>query len=368
MDDYIQAVCREVAQICQSSPGRLQVHTVFFGGGTPSLVSPKQYESLFKAFDGAFDLDPQAEISLEANPGTLTRPYLNDLRQVGFTRISIGAQSVHADELALLRRIHNAHQIHQSVEWCRAAGFDNLNLDLMFGLPNQSLNKWKETLDQITSLQPEHLSLYGLTIEEGTPLEKLINEGSVPMPDEDLAAEMYEMAMAVLEGRGYQQYEISNWAVERDGLLMSCRHNLQYWHNLPYLGLGAGAHGYLVGTRPQNTPELDGYIHLFEKEGQPAFPQTAATVETTILSEWDQIQETMMLGLRLTLEGVSEQRFFERFGKHIKDLFPGEIKRLIAQKLLEWHENGMDRCLRLTRKGRLLGNQVFMSFVGLKER
>jgi oxygen-independent coproporphyrinogen III oxidase len=368
MDDYIKAVCREVEQICQSGTGQLQVKTIFFGGGTPSLVSLKQYESLFAAFECCFDVDKNAEISLETNPGTLTLPYLQGLRQVGFNRISIGAQSVHADELALLQRIHNAHQIYQAVEWSRSAGFDNLNLDLMFGLPNQTLEKWNETLDQITALRPEHLSLYGLTIEEGTPLARSIQDGVVLMPDDDLAAAMYELAGDVLEKRGYQQYEISNWAVERAGQMLSCRHNLQYWHNLPYLGLGAGAHGYLTGCRLENTPDMDGYIQLFETGWTGAFPQTRATVETTTITRWDEIQETMMLGLRLTQEGVSEQGFFERFNRNMEDVFAREIKRLTTQGLLEWHQNEKGRCLRLTHRGRILGNQVFMAFVGLAER
>ena len=368
MPDYIAALCREVEEVRAASAERLAVHSVFFGGGTPSLVSLEQYAALFKAFERAFSLDVNAEISLEANPGTLTPAYLHGLRQLGFNRISLGAQSVHADELALLRRIHDASQVHQAVEWSRAAGFDNLNLDLMFGLPRQGMEIWQATLDEITALAPEHLSLYGLTIEEGTPLEQQISSGAVPMPDDDLAAAMYERAMDVLAERGYRQYEISNWAVERSGKLLSCRQNLQYWRNLPYLGLGAGAHGSLAGSRLENTPDMDRYIRVMQTgEGAP-FPQTSATLNTTAVSRWDEIQESMMLGLRLTGEGVSEKGFFERFGRSLEQVFPGEISRLTGHGLLEWQQNDGERSLRLTRKGRILGNQVFVAFVGLKER
>ena len=368
LEDYVNAVCREVEQISQFSGGRLRVHSIFFGGGTPSLVSLEQYALLFKAFEAAFDVDETAEISLEANPGTLRLSYLKGLRQMAFNRISIGAQSIHADELALLRRIHDADRIRQAVEWSRRAGFDNLNLDLMFGLPYQTLEKWTQTLDWITRLAPEHLSLYGLTIEPGTPLAHSVEARTVPVPDDDLAAAMYELAIDLLQSRGFTQYEISNWAVERDGQILECLHNLQYWHNRPYIGLGAGAHGYLAGNRLENTDDLDTYIRVFGRGESLPFPQTQATTHVTPITRWDEIQETMMLGLRLTDEGVSEGRFFERFGRSMEQVFYGEIKRLTAQGLLEWHTVEGHRSLRLTRKGRILGNRVFISFVGLDER
>jgi oxygen-independent coproporphyrinogen III oxidase len=368
LEDYVNAVCREVEQIHQSRGSKLQVHTVFFGGGTPSLVSLAQYRTLFKAFEAAFDLDGSAEISLEANPGTLTQGYLKGLHQLGFNRISIGAQSVHADELALLHRIHNAEQIRRAVDWSRRAGFDNLNLDLIFGLPYQTIEKWDQTLDWITALSPEHLSLYGLTIEDGTPLAQSIEAGIVPMPDDDLAASMYELAMDRLETRGYAQYEISNWAAKRNGKVQVCRHNLQYWHNQPYIGLGAGAHGYLAGFRTENTPDMEDYIRIVNDRQPQAFPRTQATTRITPVTNWDEIQETMMLGLRLTDEGVNEQQFYERFGGQMEQIFAFEIKQLISESLLEWHPVAGGRSLRLTARGRILGNRVFVSFVGLKER
>ena len=191
---------------------RLPVHTVFLGGGTPSLLPLSELERIFSAVREAFDLLPGAEISLEANPGTLDPASLRGLRELGVNRLSLGMQSAHADELELLGRIHTFEQVVQAVDWARAAGFENLNLDAIFGLPGQTLERWEATLRRSLELGVEHLSLYALTLEEGTPLLGRVEAGELPQPDEDLAADMYDLATELLESAGYQQYEISNWA------------------------------------------------------------------------------------------------------------------------------------------------------------
>lgn len=255
MPAYTRALCAEI-ELAGQAAGELPpagrsspAHTIFFGGGTPSLLPSGQVERILDALERSFDLQPGCEISMEANPGTLSQEYLHDLRRIGVNRLSLGVQSAHPGELRLLERIHDYGDVTRSVSWARQAGFDNLNLDLIFGLPEQTLETWQRTLELALGLAPEHLSMYALTLEHGTPFGAWARRGLLSTPDPDLAADMYEWASDQLAQAGYQQYEISNWArCDSAGNLLACRHNLQYWRNLPYLGLGAGAHGYAAGV------------------------------------------------------------------------------------------------------------------------
>ncbi len=410
---YVDALCNEILFVANSAPERLSVHTIFFGGGTPSLLTPVQFENILQAVRASFNLtssdtstltEPQAppetpvtfgafgasgtsdtsdtsnssgisgtfgtsgtfgasfplETSLEANPGTVTLDSLQGLRQAGFTRISFGVQSFHADELHLLERIHDPFDVLQAVRWARKAGFENLNLDLIYGLPEQTLARWQASLRRAVDLAPQHLSLYALTIESGTPFGRWAAHGLLPVPDPDLAADMYEAASDYLAGQGYEQYEISNWA--KPGF--ECRHNLQYWRNQPYLGFGAGAHGCASGMRISNVLHIKSYIdRLSPRPLIPdySFPLSPATVTRTGLTPFIEMQETLMLGLRLTREGVSPQAFRVRFGKDLMEIFGTEVNELVGLGLLEWAQTS--EVLRLTPRGRLLGNQVFMRFV-----
>jgi oxygen-independent coproporphyrinogen-3 oxidase len=355
---YVESLCREVEIVARSAPERLTAHTIFFGGGTPSLLSSKQFESILKSVRDSFDLSPEAEISLEANPGTVTLDSLRDLRGLGFNRISLGVQSAHPDELHQLERIHDTFDVIDAVSWARRAGFDNLNLDLIFGLPEQSLDRWQATVKLILGLHPEHLSLYALTVEHGTPFGRWAQRGLLPVPDPDTAADMYEWAGDALEAAGFEQYEISNWA--KPG--RQCRHNLQYWRCQPYLGFGAGGHGCTSGLRVSNVLRIKNYIERIQA-GTPIprtpFPLSPATVAQTKISRHVEMQETMMTGLRLTREGVSAEDFAGRFGVQMRDVFGREIDELVGLRLLEW----VGSVLRLTKRGRLLGNLVFMRFV-----
>ena len=277
-----------------------------------------------------------------------------------------------------------------SVRWARQAGFENLNLDLIYGLPEQTLARWQANVKHAVELGPQHLSLYALTIEQGTPYGRWAAHGLLPLPDPDLAADMYEWASEYLEGQGYEQYEISNWA--RPGY--QCRHNLQYWRNQPYLGFGAGAHGCANGRRISNILRIKTYIErvsLIAFRSDPAtpasppplspsplfsapllstlfFPLSPATVTQTRLTPFIEMQETMMLGLRLTNEGVSADAFYQRFGQDLIAIFGKEINELVGLGLLEQTPSptgrGVGVRVRLTRRGRLHGNQVFMRFVG----
>jgi oxygen-independent coproporphyrinogen-3 oxidase len=378
---YVQALCREIEFVGSRLPSPLGrgaggevAHTIFFGGGTPSLLAPKQFEKILQTVHASFDLRPSdpsgtLETSLEANPGTVTLDSLRGLHRLGFNRISFGVQSVHLDELRQLERIHDFFDVIQSVKWARQAGFDNLNLDLIYGLPEQTLSRWQESLRRAVDLGSEHLSLYALTVEQGTPYGHWAARGLLPLPDLDLAADMYEWAGEYLEGQGYEQYEISNWS--KPGC--QCRHNLQYWRNQPYLGFGAGAHGCADRMRVANVLRIKTYIerlhpvHLIPDYLIPnypipdtPFPLSPATVNQTRLTPRVEMQETMLTGLRLTQEGVSAAAFQERFGQEMQSVFAKEIGELERLGLLEWAGD----TLRLTPHARLVGNQVFLRFVG----
>jgi oxygen-independent coproporphyrinogen-3 oxidase len=378
--DYVEAICREIQQISAIADEQIPVHTVYFGGGTPSLLPPHEIDRILTCLSHAFAIEWKAEISLEANPGTLSREYLKNIHAAGINRLSLGVQSMIPGELKLLERQHDFFDVNRSITWARQAGFYNLNLDLIFGLPYQSLSSWKRTLDLALGFRPEHFSLYSLTIEHGTPLQHWVSHGLLPEPDPDLAADMYEWAAGQLDQAGYVQYEISNWAVDQrkiitestEGFLCSnenpgyaCRHNLQYWHNDPYLGLGAGAHGYIRNVRTVNILSPKSYIQRLsapQADQRLVFPGTQATTLAHSVSEDEEIGETMMMGLRLTREGVSRIKFQSRFGKSLEQQFHDKIDRLLKLGLLEWGGLNGDS-LRLTQGGRLLGNQVFVEFV-----
>lgn len=361
---YVDAICQEIRQVAAGAGNLLPVHTVFFGGGTPSLLAEADIEKITAHLRACFQFQDDVEITLEANPGTVSLAYLSGLRSLGVNRLSFGMQSAHPDDLRLLEREHDFFDVAQAVRWSRQAGFDNLNLDLIFGLPGQPLDRWKDTVERAIDLAPDHISLYALTIEHGTPLYRRWMRGMIPLVDDDLAADMYEYAMDRLPRSGYEQYEISNWARRSPGGgLLACRHNLQYWRSGPYLGFGAGAHGCAQGVRTINVGGIRPFIERC-MEGKPAqFPAGPAARRTIQLDRLDEMQETMMVGLRLTQEGVSAAAFLERFGEPLMDVFGEEIERLEQIGLLEWVDEANPR-LRLTPRGRLLGNQVFMQFVG----
>lgn len=361
---YVEAICAEIRQVSAAAPTRLRTHSVFFGGGTPSLLTLAQIETILEVLRRHFEFSDDAEITLEANPGTVSAVYLNRLHTAGVNRLSFGMQSAHPDDLRLLERQHDFFDVVQAVRWAREAGFANISLDLIFGLPAQTLERWKETLERALAMSPDHLSLYALTIEHGTPLQRRWARGLIPLVDDDLAADMYEYAMDRLVLAGFEQYEISNWArwtPERD--LLTCRHNMQYWLNLPYLGFGAGAHGSASGVRTMNVGGIRPFISRCQAAMPAVFPAGPAARRVIPIDRRLEMQETMMVGLRLTREGVSSAGFWRRFGASLEDEFGGEIERLLQIGLLEWTP-GPDPHLRLTRKGRLLGNQVFMQFVG----
>ncbi|MCC6805153.1 MAG: radical SAM family heme chaperone HemW [Anaerolineae bacterium] len=355
IEPFVSALVREIEIIAASQPNQ-PAGTIFFGGGTPSLLTPEQFERILAALRDGFRVAADAEITLEANPNDLNRDYLAALRRVGLNRISIGMQTANANELELFKRRHDNDAVARAVSAARAAGFDNLNLDLIYGFPHQTLASWETSLRQMLALQPDHVSLYALGLEDGTPMKAWVERGRLPEPDDDLAADMYELASDLLGAQGYEQYEISNWA--RPG--HQCRHNLQYWHNDPYVGVGPGAHGWAGGVRYSTVLSPQRYIRLLgEAEGAYPFPRTPATAEAVTVDRAGEISETLIMGMRLTREGISRPGFVERFGVDLLDVHGEVIQRYTDRGLLSVDAERV----RLTDAGRLLSNVVFREFV-----
>ncbi|NWF68796.1 MAG: radical SAM family heme chaperone HemW [Chloroflexi bacterium] len=353
---FNEALAREIAIVGRSKPG-LRVGTIFFGGGTPSLLTPEQFARLLAAIRASFVVATDVEVTIEANPNDLnSRDYLAALRQLGINRLSIGMQSANVNELDLFARRHDNDQVVRAVSNARAAGFDNLNLDLIYGFPHQTLFSWETTLQQALALQPEHFSLYALGLEEGTPMKDWVAKGRLPMPDDDLSADMYELATEKLTAAGYRQYEISNWA--KPGY--ECRHNLQYWHNLDYVGVGPGAHGWAGGVRYATILSPQRYIKALEiAEAHYDYPHTPATSEPVVVDRENEIAETLIMGLRLTQEGIQRAAFRERFGEDLLAIHGATLEKYARYGLLEI----TGQSVRITAKGRLLSNMLFRELV-----
>lgn len=355
IEPFVTALIAEIRLVGRSQPG-LDVHTIFFGGGTPSLLTPEQYARIFAALREVYNIYPGAEITLEANPNDLHRDYTTALRQVGFNRISIGMQSANENELQLFRRRHDNDAVARAMTAARAGGFANLNLDLIYGIPHQTLDGWRNTLTQTVALKPEHISLYALGLEEGTAMDHWVNTGRLPAPDDDLAADMYDLATEVLGAAGYDQYEISNWA--RPGY--ACRHNLQYWRNLPYLGFGPGAHGFAGGARYSVLLSPQRYIKLLQDVSEDyQFPRAPVTDMFDPVTREGEIADTLIMGLRLVREGIDRETFRQRFGVDLLDVHRAAIDRFTASGLL----SVTDERVTLTDQGRLLSNIVFRELV-----
>ncbi len=355
IEPFVNALIKEIQIVGESQVGQ-QLHTIYIGGGTPSLLTAEQIEKILAAIARYFDVTHDAEISMESNPSDLTSQYMKAVKSVGINRLSIGMQSANEDELTLFARRHDLQAVIRAVDAARHGGFDNLNLDLIYGIPDQTLSDWEKSLQVMLGLQPEHVSLYALGLEDGTPLKTWVENGKVPTPDDDLAADMYDMATDMLAGAGLNQYEISNWS--KPGL--ECRHNLQYWRNLPYPGVGPGAHGYANGVRYSTILSPQRYIKAMNEGGDHyEFPRTPATDQATVVDRESEIAETLIMGLRLTHEGINRSTFKQRFGKDLLDVHPDVIKRYSQHGLL--HVD--DEVVKITQQGRLLSNMIFRDLV-----
>ncbi len=344
---YIDALGKEIRRFGERA-GQPLARTIYIGGGTPSLLPLPLLARLLEALHEAFRIPSGIEITMEANPSGLSVAYLEGVRQLGVNRISFGVQSAHPEELRLLRRDHTFEAARAHIAMARAAGFTNLNVDLIYGLPGQALARWQETLEAALALRPDHLSAYALIVEERTTLHRWIREGRVPLPDPDLAAEMYEWTCERLAEAGYRHYELSNWA--RPGY--ESQHNMVYWRYEPYIGFGAGAHSFIDDRRWVNAPHPKEYIRRVEAGENP-------TTEEEVLDARTQMAEMIILGLRLVEEGVEDARFRARFGQGILEVYGPVVRELEALGLVRWD----GARLRLTRRGWLLGNEAFWRFL-----
>ena len=372
-EDFLTAAIREIAA-WSVALGRPTVNTIFLGGGTPSYLPDGDVARILDAIAGSYGVRADAEITAECNPNDLTPAKCAELRGAGINRVSIGVQSMDNGLLSMLGRRHDAAEAAEALGRCRRAGFDNVSLDLMYGLPHQSLAQWRDTVGQVVALAPEHLSLYSLTLEEGTPLRRWVQQGRLPEPDPDLAADMYDHARAALAAAGYHHYEISNWTLPgRDS-----EHNLAYWRNLQWLGVGPGAHSSLrvgeVGSAcrfwtvrsPRDYARLgrEWATSAAEAGAWPAMTvDRIAAVPTVdgweVSDEATTAAETMFLGLRL-LDGMDVAAASARIGIDLSARYERELAELTADGLLVWESD--DR-LRLTEEAYLVGNQVFTRFL-----
>lgn len=382
--DYMDKLLEE---ICGQGPNfqEYRVSTIFVGGGTPSILPADLIMELFATLSENFDISPDAEITMEANPGTLTMEKLEVYRQSGVNRLSIGLQSADDKELKYLGRIHSYDSFLKSFQRARQAGFKNINVDLMSALPGQDVHSWKNTLKKVMMLKPEHISAYSLIIEEGTPFYERFGEpqgkqssvvcgesdadrgGAHPapktaaeiaaraavmtlpdLPDEDTDREMYHLTKEMMAAHGYDRYEISNYAKKG----YECRHNIGYWTGVEYLGLGLGASSYTYGYRYHNTENLQEYLSLNLYEGG------AAARDIEELSLEDKMEEFMFVGLRM-MKGVSGSEFLDRFGQNMWNVYGDALKKLEQQGLIEVDAP----MVRLTELGIDVSNVVLSEFL-----
>lgn len=372
-ESYVEALLREIEQMAPFCK-EYEVNTVFFGGGTPSLLSGIQLEKIMQTLKTHYAVSKEAEISMECNPATASFKTLKAYRKSGVNRLSIGLQSAQDEELRALGRIHDYEQFLRTYEEAKKAGFTNINIDLMAALPGQTLASYEDTLQKIIALNPTHISAYSLIVEEGTPFyEKYGKEGAPKkgeLPDEDTEREMYYRTKKRLQAAGYERYEISNYAKKG----YECRHNLTYWTGKDYVGFGIGAASFFKGYRYKNTSVRKIYEQFLQqapgelqaqslqeksKDAASFMPQVFSWhEEIQQISEKESMEEFMFLGLRLK-KGVSKQAFRNKYGKSMEEVYPGVLEKLKKEGLLEQTEDGI--CL--SERGTDLANYVMAEFL-----
>ncbi len=346
MDRYLEAMKTEIDNIEAEIENR-EIETIFWGGGTPTLFSGEKLADLLNYIKESFIISQGVEITTEANPETIDEDKLKALKAAGINRLSIGMQAGQDKHIKKLGRVHSLHDVIKSVDSARKVGFKNINLDLMFGLPNQTSDEWMESLSIAVDLGVEHISAYALIIEEGTPFFEMERQGKLNTPSEEVEREMYHKGVEYLTAQGYIQYEISNFA--KPG--KECRHNLIYWHNEQYIGIGSGAHSSLRGERWSNYSDICQYIDTILQKGR-------AIEYSQKISKDEQRFETIMMGLRLT-KGISKAKFYERFGRDIGYYYRGAIDTLKGQGML----TETPESIYLTPKGLDLQNSVLLYFM-----
>ncbi|HDJ1464573.1 TPA: oxygen-independent coproporphyrinogen III oxidase [Clostridioides difficile] len=324
-----------------------KITSIFVGGGTPSILTSDEIREVFISIKEMFDIDENAEITIECNPGTLTLEKLKTMKEIGINRLSIGLQAIQEKHLNFIGRIHTYEEFEKNYKDALSVGFKNINIDLMYSLPNQTLCDWKETLEKVVHLNPTHISAYSLILEEGTELYNMYESNKFELIDENVDIEMYEYTINYLKSKGYNQYEISNYSKEG----YNCEHNILYWECEHYIGIGARASGYINENRYNNVESLEDYHLSLVKREKPI-------QENEILSEKDMIEEKIFMGLRMN-KGIKFEDFKKKFGIDFREKYNKQIEMLLARKLINQSFEG----IQLTQKGREISNSVFIEFM-----
>lgn len=363
---YVTALCSEITR--QKPYSDTPVHSVYFGGGTPSRLDFSDVQRIMAAVKDTFELTPDAEITFEMNPCDVTANYAAALADMGINRVSLGMQSAVPEELKRMGRRHTYEQTAAAVDVLRSAGLRNVSLDLIYGYPGQTMENWQRSVAAAMKMDVQHISLYALSVEEGSALHRQLEIGKLPLPDEDLTVAMYEYAAQTLASKvetvpqglsqkdqikRFEHYEISNWAVDK---AHESHHNKQYWFVLPYYGFGAGAHGWIDAQRIRNEGEITKYIQMVNVSDE-RFPAAAEIIQQ---EKHIEMQDVMMLGLRMLHEGITEERFRNRFGEEMKTIFRRELRHLERKNLIRWDS---DNRLLLAPDKVMVANQAFIEFV-----
>ncbi|MFL3024693.1 MAG: radical SAM family heme chaperone HemW [Candidatus Neomarinimicrobiota bacterium] len=344
MPIFFDSLIKEI-QMCQLNTKNWEIDSIFIGGGTPSLMSSKQLENLIKELDDNFDLSHIKEFTIEANPGEAPEERLKSFKSLGVNRVSMGVQSLNEDLLKFLTRIHGKDEVLKTFKALRKVGFDNINCDLIFNIPNQTLQIWGNDLKDILQLEPEHLSCYSLTVEKGTQLYNYVNSGKVKMPSNDKSSELYRYTQSLMSDYGYEQYEISNWSKPK----LECKHNLHYWEIDPCLAFGPSAHGFDGKSRFSNISNLDMYINKIKLNKSPQ-------IQTQELSDKNYSNELIGFGLRIK-NGINLNRISDELKSNFEEIF--EKNKDKWGKFLTRENNR----LRLTKEGYAFADAVAVDFL-----
>ncbi|WP_019415880.1 radical SAM family heme chaperone HemW [Paenisporosarcina sp. TG20] len=347
VDAYIEALGMEMKMFAEKYRDQLHIETIFLGGGTPTALSSEQLQRLFELIDQYIPKDNLIEFSSEANPDELTVEKLMVMKSNGINRLSIGVQSFDEDILLRLGRTHSNDHVYKTIQMAKDIGFTNISIDLMYGLPGQTMDQWKDTLNKALELDLHHYSAYSLIVEPKTVFYNLMTRGKLILPGEDMEADMYEELMTVMKSKDIHQYEISNFA----HIDYHSRHNNLYWDNVSYAGFGAGAHGYVKGIRYANIGPIKKYINAVEMGDFPINTTHEVTAD-------ERMEEEMFLGLR-KVEGVNKIQFEEKFGVSMQNVYGQALSKHISSGSLV----STDDAVALTRKGRFIGNEIFQSFL-----
>ncbi|TQR19269.1 radical SAM family heme chaperone HemW [Psychrobacillus vulpis] len=346
VDEYIELLGKEM-ELYKSQLEDARIETIFIGGGTPTSLTEKQLERLFTLIQAHIPLNDIVEFTSEANPDELTFEKMKLMHSYGVNRLSMGVQTFDQDLLKVLGRTHSNEHVYEVIEHAKKIGFPSISMDLMYGLPNQTMEQWKYSLQEVFRLKIPHISAYSLLVEPKTVFYNLMSKGKLSLPGEDLEAEMYSYLMDEMDKQGYHQYEISNFSYGGK----ESRHNLIYWDNDEYIGLGAGAHGYVNGIRYSNHGPLKKYMQTIESNDKPFMMQKEVT-------ETEKMEEEMFLGLRKNA-GVPMDVFYNKYGQSLQNVYGKELKELVEKEWIEMNNNHV----RLTRRGRFVGNEVFQYFL-----